>query len=81
MQIHRSNILTTKYLNRIFNKTVTTYKYYFWVYLTCAWSKGKRGLEINQRSIMQIDYLCTKDINISIAKGLEAEMSVTFHCL
>ena len=29
MQLPQSNILTTKYLNRVFDKTVATYKYYW----------------------------------------------------
>lgn len=29
MQIPQSHILTTRYLNRVFDKTVATYKYYW----------------------------------------------------
>lgn len=29
MLIPQSNILTTRYLNRVFDKTVATYKYYW----------------------------------------------------
>lgn len=31
MQIPQSNILTTRYLNRVFDKTVATYKYYWFL--------------------------------------------------
>lgn len=31
MQIPQSNILTTKYLNRVFDKTVATYKFYWFL--------------------------------------------------
>ena len=31
MQIPQSYILTTKYLNRVFDKTVATYKYYWFL--------------------------------------------------
>ena len=31
MQLPQSNILTTKYLNRVFDKTVATYKYYWFL--------------------------------------------------
>ena len=31
MQIPQSHILTTRYLNRVFDKTVATYKYYWFL--------------------------------------------------
>lgn len=31
MQISQSNILTTKYMNKVFDKTVATYKYYWFL--------------------------------------------------
>ena len=38
MQLPQSNILTTKYLNRVFDKTVATYKYYWFITMVAnAW--------------------------------------------
>ena len=47
MQIPQSNILTTKYLNRVFDKTVATYKYYWFLgILDLCVKHGKTRLNV-----------------------------------
>lgn len=44
MQILQSQILTTRYLNRVFDNTVATYKYYWFLGILDLYVKqGKRG--------------------------------------
>ena len=45
MQIPQSNILTTRHLNRVFDKTVATYKYYWFLGMLDLFVKqGKTNL-------------------------------------
>lgn len=47
MQIPKSNILTTKYLNRVFDKTVATYKYYWFLgILDLCVKQGKTRMNV-----------------------------------
>lgn len=47
MQIPQSNILTTKYLNRVFDKTVATYKYYWFLgILDLCVKQGKTRMNV-----------------------------------
>lgn len=47
MQIPQSNILTTKYLNRVFDKTVATYKYYWFLgILDLCVKQGKTKMNV-----------------------------------
>lgn len=47
MQLPQSNILTTKYLNRVFDKTVATYKYYWFLgILDLCVKQGKTRMNV-----------------------------------
>ena len=47
MQIPQSQILTTRYLNRVFDKTVATYKYYWFLGILDLYVKqGKTRMNV-----------------------------------
>ena len=55
MQLSQSSILTTRYLNRVFDKTVATYKYYWYLgFLDLLWVILLKKLPTQH--IMLIDY-------------------------
>ena len=55
MQLPQSNILTTKYLNRVFDKTVATYKYYWFLgILDLCVKHGKTRMNVWEIMIMMV---------------------------
>ena len=55
MQIPQSFILSTRYLNRIFDKTVATYKYYWFLsILDLCVEHGKTRMNVWEIMIMMV---------------------------